>query len=152
LVRCKPGIAALSLRRFNSNGVKRFNHKSSRIASRGSHAIKSQRLLDAISIPSVPYFTDDDYQYGEHHDRSGQRCQRRKHFFCSPPSDNARNAQSKDLFQGRCEYSQDGQNASNKKKRLNSATLLGVWHSPTEFTRKPPNHSVALQWIRRIAI
>ena len=38
--------------------------------------------------------------------------------FCIPPSDKARNVQSESLFQGRCEYLQDGQNASNKKDEV----------------------------------
>jgi hypothetical protein len=46
----------------------------------GHSATKAVLLLDAVSFPSVLDFTDDDYQYGQHHDRSDQRCQRRKHF------------------------------------------------------------------------
>ena len=85
-------IAALFLRKIKS----------------GHSATKAVLLLDAVSFPSVLDFTDDDYQYGRHHDRSDQRCQRREHFFCSPPSDDARIVQSESLFQGRCEYSQAG--------------------------------------------
>jgi hypothetical protein len=49
----------------------------------GQCATKAVLLLDAVSFPSVLDFTDDDYQYGQHHDRSGQRCQRRKHCFAA---------------------------------------------------------------------
>ena len=49
----------------------------------GQCATKAVLLLDAVSFPSVLDFTDDDDQYGQHHDRSGQRCQRRKHCFAA---------------------------------------------------------------------
>ena len=60
-------IAALFLRKIKS----------------GHSATKAVLLLDAVSFPSVLDFTDDDYQYGRHHDRSDQRCQRREHFFAA---------------------------------------------------------------------